>query len=388
MIEDLVKFEEWPTKNGQRIAHATLNKASALNALNIEMIRLLKPQLEFWQQDPAIAMVVLDGGGDKAFCAGGDVVAMHDAMSSSPGETPASVQAFFTEEYQLDYLIHGYTKPFMVWGNGIVMGGGLGLMSAASHRIVTASSRLAMPEISIGLYPDVGGSWFLNKMPPGCGLFLGLTGASINAADALYVNLADYYVAHEKKALFIAELVETDWQGGPLAAHRQLTEICEAFHCEAFHNAEVSALPAGNVQAQQEMLNSLAAANNVVDVAAQIAHLEAGEDKWLSRAQKTLQAGSPISAHLVYEQLKRGKDLDLPGCFQMELTMSCRCGELGEFQEGVRALLIDKDRQPKWRFELIGEVPQELIESFFAAVWPKRQHPLYSLGLGEQHGQG
>jgi len=382
MTEDVVIFEEINSNNGMRIGHATLNKASALNALNIDMIRLLTPKLKQWQQDPTIAMVVLDGVGDKAFCAGGDVVAMHDAMLSAGGELPASLRSFFTEEYQLDYLIRLYSKPFLVWGNGIVMGGGLGLMSGASHRIVTASSRLAMPEISIGLYPDVGGSWFLNKMPEACGLFLGLTGASINAADALYVQLADYFVAQESKEIFLAQLVEIDWQGSASADHTQLNKVCETFH-----DADAGALPAGNVQAHQEVIKPLAAAQSAVEVAQLIAQLDAGEDKWLSRAQKTLAAGSPLTAHLVYEQLKRGKDLSLEACFQVELIMSCRCGEMGEFQEGVRALLIDKDMQPKWLYKNIGDVPKSVVEHFFSAPWSAELHPLYSLGTGDNNEQ-
>lgn len=382
MTENVVIFEELTSNNGKKIGHATLNKASTLNALNIDMIRLLRPKLEQWQQDPAIAMVVLDGAGDKAFCAGGDVVAMHNAMLSSPGDIPASLQDFFTEEYQLDYLIHRYNKPFLVWAHGIVMGGGLGLMSGASHRIVTANSRIAMPEISIGLYPDVGGSWFLNKMPKGCGLFLGLTGASINAADALYVNLADYFVAHEAKEKFIGQLAEIDWQGTASADHKQLDEICEALH-----GAHVSALPAGNVEAHQGMIDQLASANGVVEVAEQIAQLDGGDDKWLSRAQKNLQAGSPLTAHLVFEQLNRGKGLSLAECFRMELIMSCRCGEFGEFQEGVRALLIDKDMQPNWRFKKIGDVPQATVEHFFNSLWSVGQNPLNSLGTGNNNGE-
>jgi enoyl-CoA hydratase/carnithine racemase len=378
MTDDVVIFEELATSNGKRIAHATLNKAAALNALNIDMIRLLTPKLEQWQQDPEIAMVILDGAGDKAFCAGGDVVAMHNAMKDSPGDMPASLQSFFTEEYQLDFLIHSYVKPFLVWGNGIVMGGGLGLMSGASHKIVTASSRIAMPEISIGLYPDVGGSWFLNKMPDGCGLFLGLTGASINAADALYVKLADYFIAQDEKTKFIEQLVEVNWKNLASDNYQKLDGVCEAFH-----HVHISDLPAGNVQAHQKIITQLASVPNVVEVVEQIAQLDADEDKWLSRAQKTLHAGSPITAHLVYEQLKRGRELSLAECFQMELTMSCRCGEFGEFQEGVRALLIDKDMQPNWRFKNVADLNTADIDYFFRSLWAEQQHPLQALGTGE-----
>ncbi len=136
--------------------------------------------MQQWKNDHNIALVVLQGAGDKAFCAGGDIRDLYQAMKAAPDTYQPYVEDFFTKEYTLDYLIHTFDKPVLVWGNGIVMGGGLGLMAGASHRIVTASSRIAMPEMAIGLYPDVGGSWFLNRMPEGCGLFLGLTGASIN----------------------------------------------------------------------------------------------------------------------------------------------------------------------------------------------------------------
>ncbi|MGK0269204.1 MAG: enoyl-CoA hydratase/carnithine racemase, partial [Paraglaciecola sp.] len=205
-----VIFDELTTECGFKIGQATLTKPASLNALDLQMINLLTPQLEKWQQDPKIAMVFLEGSGERAFCAGGDIVSMYQSMQEpvsdkekSDTENSYALQNFFTQEYQLDYLIHTFSKPILVWGNGIIMGGGLGLMSGGSHRVVTETSRIAMPEISIGLYPDVGGSYFLNKMPAGCGLFLGLTGAFINASDALYSNLADYFVPHNAKEAFL-----------------------------------------------------------------------------------------------------------------------------------------------------------------------------------------
>ena len=212
-----VIFDELTTENGFKIGHATLTKPTALNALDLHMIKLLIPQLEKWQQDPKIAMVFLDGSGERAFCAGGDIVSMHTSMCNAQvnKENPdvansLALQDFFTQEYQLDYLIHTFSKPVLVWGNGIVMGGGLGLMSGGSHRVVTENSRIAMPEISIGLYPDVGGSHFLNMMPAGCGLFLGLTGAFINASDALYSHLADYFVPHDAKETLFQQAVSRE----------------------------------------------------------------------------------------------------------------------------------------------------------------------------------
>jgi enoyl-CoA hydratase/carnithine racemase len=374
-MTDVVIFSELTSNNGKKIGCATLNKESALNALNIDMIKLLRPQLELWKRDPEICMVLLDGAGDKAFCAGGDVVAMHNAMQHSPNSVPSSLLDFFTEEYQLDYLIHSYTKPFLVWGHGIVMGGGLGLMSGASHKVVTATSRIAMPEISIGLYPDVGGSWFLNKMPEGCGLFLGLSGASINAADALYIKLADHFIAHSNKAEFLKHLVEVQWGDTATDNHQFLSLVCERFE-----NLHVEQLPKGNVATHQALISECSRGETAEQVVSRILALQANDDKWLSRAQSTLNTGSPITANLVFEQLRRGKDLSLAECFAMELIMSCRCGEFGEFQEGVRSRLIDKDNQPKWRFKNVADVPESTIEYFFTSPWAENEHPLLDLG--------
>jgi enoyl-CoA hydratase/carnithine racemase len=376
----VVIFDELTAECGFKIGHATLNKSGALNALDLNMIRLLAPQLERWQQDPQIAMVLLDGTGDRAFCAGGDIVSMYKSMQGSQSnkanpDVPdnLALKEFFTHEYQLDYFIHNFSKPILVWGNGIIMGGGVGLMSGGSHRVVTETSRIAMPEISIGLYPDVGGSYFLNKMPAGCGLFLGLTGAFINATDALYGNLADYFVPHDAKETLLGRLLVANWQEDCL--HQILSSICDDFH--ALH---VEKLPPGNLIAYQDWLTSLATKTDVVKAVDYIQSTNSDDNKWLSKAQKTLSAGSSITAHLVFEQLQRGKDMTLAECFQMELGLSCQCGEFGEFQEGVRALMIDKDNQPNWRFKSVDQVPKATIDYFFENIWSTGTHPLAHLG--------
>lgn len=374
-----VIFDELTTETGFKIGHATLNKPASLNALDLPMINLLTPQLEKWQQDPKIAMVFLDGSGERAFCAGGDIVSMYKSMqdrgsaSDNPdAEHSFALQNFFTQEYQLDHLIHTFSKPILVWGNGIIMGGGLGLMSGGSHRVVTETSRLAMPEISIGLYPDVGGSYFLNKMPSGCGLFLGLTGAFINASDAIYSNLADYFVPHDAKQTLFDRLLAANWQQDVL--HQTLSSICDDFH--TLHSEQI---PEGNLIEHQDWFTNLATKTDVSHAAEYIMSANAEANKWLSKAQKTLSAGSPITANLVFEQLRRGKNMTLAECFQMELGLSCKCGEFGEFQEGVRALLIEKDHQPNWRFKSVDQVPKATIDYFFENIWSQVTHPLAHL---------
>ncbi|HBO7462591.1 TPA: enoyl-CoA hydratase/isomerase family protein, partial [Pseudomonas aeruginosa] len=172
-----VLFEERPSLHGFRIGIATLDAEKSLNALSLPMIEALAAKLDAWAEDAGIACVLLRGNGAKAFCAGGDVRKLVDACREQPGEVPALARRFFADEYRLDYRIHTYPKPFICWAHGYVMGGGMGLMQGAGIRIVTPSSRLAMPEIGIGLYPDVGASWFLARLPGRLGLFLGLSAA-------------------------------------------------------------------------------------------------------------------------------------------------------------------------------------------------------------------
>src|SRR5690606_38353217 len=191
-VDAPVLFETLSSGNGYRIGVVTLNVPKTLNSLTAEMVDLLLPQLRAWQTDPKIACVLLRGSGDRALCAGGDVVELRNSSLARDGKA----EAFFEREYRLDYLIHTYRKPILVWGHGVVMGGGLGLLAGASHRVVTAQTRLAMPEVTIGLFPDVGGSWFLPHVPGRTGLFLALTGASINASDTLFLGLADRFLDH------------------------------------------------------------------------------------------------------------------------------------------------------------------------------------------------
>ncbi len=196
-MSDTVNFQEIPCGEGDYvIAIATLDNSASLNALTHDMIVLLKQQLEQWHQDERVVCVVLDGAGEKAFCAGGDVRAMHTMMKTQSADVAkAYCEQFFSVEYECDYLIHSYCKPIIGWGNGIVMGGGMGLFMGTSHKVVTPTSRLAMPEISIGLFPDVGATYFLNQLEDRLGLFLGLTGVMFNATDAMDIHMADHLVA-------------------------------------------------------------------------------------------------------------------------------------------------------------------------------------------------
>ena len=372
--DEPVVFETATAENGSLIGLITLNAPKALNALNFEMIKLLEPQLRAWQDDETIAMVLLKGAGDKAFCAGGDVVSLHHAMAQ--GKPTSLVEDFFTLEYKLDYLIHTFDKPILVWGNGIVMGGGLGLMAGASHRVVTETSRIAMPEQTIGLYPDVGGSYFLHKMPHSVGLFLGLTSASINCDDARFVSLADHFIDSTKYDAMLAQILAAKWGKTASLNHERLTDLLTDLENQS------ARMPKGNVKANLKTIQLLGEFTTLQEQADYILGL-ATDDKWLQRAQKSLKHGCPLSCALVSEQLKTSKGKSLLACFKMELGMSVRAGEVGEFQEGVRALLIDKDGAPNWQYKTLSDVPQTIIDSFFANRFGEN-HPLNGLDTPTQ----
>jgi enoyl-CoA hydratase/carnithine racemase len=357
-MTDSVLFSTITANNGRQIAVATLNAEKAHNALSLDMIRQLAPRLAAWRDDTNIACVVLQGAGEKAFCAGGDVVAVHHAIKAGDF---ASTDAFFREEYALDYAIHTYPKPLLVWGHGIVMGGGVGLMVGASHRVVTERSRIAMPEITIGLYPDVGGSWFLSRLPGRLGIYLGLTGASFNAADALYVGMADFALPSAVRADLPELLAHIDWQADGDSNKRKLSECLRNASRDA-----VLELPPSPIRSHYDAIHSLTDYDTVDEMVAAISRYE-GSDDWLRAGAQKLLAGSPTSMRLIVAAQQRAKHLSLRDVFDMEWILSAQCCRRGDFAEGVRALLIDKDNQPRWQPATLADVSPAHIDAFFVA---------------------
>lgn len=359
-----VLFREVAAANGRRIGFAQLNSEKSLNALSLPMIRLLDPKLQAWANDPAIACVVLHGAGEKAFCAGGDVRSLYRAILEHQGPPPNPANlAFFSEEYALDHRIHTYPKPVLVWGSGIVMGGGLGLMAGASHRVVTETSRVAMPEITIGLFPDVGGSWFLNRMPGRTGLFLALTGASINGHDLLVAKLGDHFVRAADRDAIFAALATVDWRGDNTADRALLSTLLDAHAAQA-----LDLRPASNLQRHAETIERLSAGDDLQTVYAAITGYT-GDDAWLKRGAQTLRAGSPTTAALIWELRRRAQNLSLADVFRLELVVALQCCAHPDFAEGVRALLIDKDNTPKWTPPTLADVTPQWIAAHFEAPW-------------------
>lgn len=366
-VSDSVCAVEIPTTGNLFIGHAELNVPSTLNSLSLAMVRQLSPLLNEWRQRDDIVAVVLTGVGDRAFCAGGDIQALYRAIDSN--HASGSVQdaypfEFFAEEYRLDYAIHTYPKPVITLGHGIVMGGGLGLFGGSSHRVVTETSRLAVPEITIGLFPDAGGTSALGRMDLHWASFIGLTGSHLNATDALVCGLATDLIAQAERAKLIPALTELAW----LTADTDHILVSECLNRFAPPELPVSEL-------QQVPQRQVFFADLQQEVAA--IYALAGTSKWIDRGIANLRGGCPTTAGIVLEQLRRVPAMSLADTFRMELTIATHCAHNADFREGVRALLIDKDNAPNWRFGSIDDLDWSYVLTHFDEPWT--QNPLADL---------
>lgn len=350
------------------VAHLTLNRPSALNALSLQMILELRDLLGQYASDPNIYAVLIRGAGDKAFCAGGDIRALYRSFK----DLGSLQHEFFAAEYPLDYLLYSYPKPYIVVMDGITMGGGMGIAQGSSLRIVGERTRMAMPEVAIGFFPDVGGSYFLSRLPGSLGVYLALTGLPIRGADALYCRLADTYLAPAAVAALSEDLAALQW-GDDHGA--------DARRCIALRAAPVVPEPPLSL-----LREGIDAHFSRPTVRAIVESLEAEERiayaDWARATAKLMRSRSPTMLCVTLRQLQRGADLSLAACFRMELGMAAQCFEQGDFLEGVRAVLIDKDNAPRWRPNRIEAVTEAMIAAFFRERWPAATHPLANLEAG------
>lgn len=353
-----MRYELREARNGRRIGFAILNRPRQLNALTLAMCESMLTRLRAWASDESIAAVVLAGEGDKGFCAGGDVAEVVRHVRGGQPDRFVYGDAFFTVEYELDHLLHTYPKPLVSYSHGINMGGGVGLSVGASHRVVSTGSRIAMPEIHIGLFPDVGGGWFLNRTPGGTGALMALTGLTINESDAIFAGLADYVVPLEARDELYADLVNIDWQGGA-GDFAAVTRLLASHHQR--HHA---GLPASNLMQYFDAIRFIGGQPDVI--AARDALLAAArEDDYFRRPAESLANGSPTAAHVTWAYLQRCRHLSLRQVLELDLVLARRYQRGHDFPEGVRALLIDKDRRPAWSPDRFEAVTPELVAEHF-----------------------
>ncbi|AJE99205.1 enoyl-CoA hydratase/isomerase family protein [Pandoraea apista] len=360
----------------------TLNRPRALNAITHGMVRAMWAQLNAWADDPAVRAVLIEGAGEKAFCAGGDVRALYDSRVNHANEH----QAFFVDEYRLDYLIHRYPKPYIALLDGIVMGGGMGVAQGAALRIVTDRTRLAMPETGIGLFPDVGASWFLGHLAPTLARYLGLSGVTLTAADTLYCGLADVWLEGDAPQRLKTMLKQFDWHTGATGAPiKPLAGQYASDSAALLERLRAAILPLGRTWTDAAPLARVRATLDrhfsAVDVHGIVASLADDQHTpWAAETLALLQQRSPLSLCVTDRQLEIGRRLDLADAFRMELVLGHHAFATGDFVEGVRALLIDKDKQPRWRYATLADVPAAQVEAFFVSPWPGDGHPLKALG--------
>lgn len=322
-----------------RAGHITLNRPKTLNALAHAMVGPIRDALVAWKDDPAVELVLLDGAGERGLCAGGDVRSLYE--SRTQGSSLA--RTFWRDEYRLNALIGRYPKPFVALQDGIVMGGGIGLSSHASHRIVTERSQLAMPETGIGLIPDVGGTWLLANAPGETGVYLGLTGEVMRAADAIYARFSDAFVPSAKLSALADRLM--DQRGGPVG--------------EAIRAAAEDA--GDSVLARRR--SAIDAAFAKPDVESIHMALAGVPEEWAAATRAALVQKSPKALKLTLAAIRQARGLpSLEAALEVEYRLAVRLFEDGEFPEGVRALLVEKDRKPKWSPPSLGDVSDEFVQ--------------------------
>lgn len=337
-----------------QIGHLTLNRPAGLNALTLDMVRSLQRHLDDWADDPQVRAVVLRGEGPKGFCAGGDIRSLHDSFTAGT----SLHHDFFVEEYALDLCIHRYRKPVLVLMDGYTLGGGMGLAQGADLRVVTERSRLGMPEVGIGYFPDVGGSHFLSRVPGELGTYLGVSGAQIQAADALYCGLADWYLGSDRLAALDAGLDCLSFGEQPL---KDLQGLLATLGTQTLGEAPLSTL--------RPVIDHFFGLPDVPSIVEQLRTVTVADThQWALATADQLETRSPLAMAVTLEMLRRARHLELEDCFAMELHLDRQWFERGDIIEGVRALIIDKDKQPRWNPPTLAGLDRQHVEHFFEGL--------------------
>lgn len=343
---------DFTVSNGVGRIH--LNRPKALNALTLSKIRLIAPKLDAWAGDDAVHAVAITGEGSRAFCAGGDIRAIHDSIRGGDGDFLA---AFFAEEYRLNRRIKTYPKPYVAIMDGITMGGGVGVSVHGTYRVATENTVFAMPETGIGFFPDVGGTYFLPRCPGALGTYLGLTGARLGAADALHAGVVTHHVPSHAIPSLLQALGEAE--GGlsdPSDFHSAMTAVLDMYH----EDPGVSAL-----EGRQAMIDRCFSLPGVEDI---LEALKAEEDPWAAEQYAALAEKSPTALKVACRQLQVGRHVDFDRAMQIEYRLSQRFCQGHDFPEGIRATIIERGSAPVWSPATLEEVDPATVDGLFAPL--------------------
>jgi enoyl-CoA hydratase len=334
------------------VATATLNRPDALNSVNLSMYRAFAPRLTEWSTDSSVAALLLRGNG-RAFCAGGDVRAIYEARGR-PLVRGEYAFDMFREEYLFIRQLHRFPKPQIALAHGITLGGGAGLSINGTFRVVTETTAMAMPEVFIGSIPDVGATRFLNACPGRIGLYLALTGGRVGAADALYCGFATHYVPQERLGELTAALCQLEWRRGEALA--QAGAVLARFSRPP---------PEATLPARQAAIDRCFGKASVEAI---VAALRQEAAPWAEEALAAMQRASPLSLKLAFRQLQRGAGMDLEAALTLEFRIILNLLAEDDFYEGVRAVVVDKDRKARWSFSSLAEVSEADVEKRFASL--------------------
>ncbi|MGN6517706.1 MAG: enoyl-CoA hydratase/isomerase family protein [Rhizomicrobium sp.] len=323
----------------------TLNRPKALNALTHDMCVKMKAQLDGWAKDRGVKSVAVRGAGDRAFCAGGDIRALYE---SGKAGTPYALE-FYRDEYILDATIKHYPKPYVALIHGIDMGGGVGVSVNGSHRVAAENMVFAMPETGIGLFPDVGGSYFLPRCPGEIGMFLGLTGARLKTADVLYAGIATEFVPMSRWDTLLQALADGTTPDAVIGGLKD--SVADTFLLE-----------------RRAIIDRVFALDSVESI---LAALDAEHEDWTDDTAKIIRTKSPTSLKIAFRQIREGRTLDFDDCMRMEYRMVNRIVAGRDFYEGVRAVIIEKDNAPKWQPPELSGVSQADVDAYFAPLGQK-----------------
>lgn len=360
-----------PTADGRLLGVLTLNAPQAMNAVDLDMVKVIDDTLQQWQHDPKVVAVLMRGAGERAFSAGGDIRQLYDSMQAEGEQHLQYGDAFFLNEYSKNYRVHYFNKPLISWGQGFVMGGGLGLYIAANHRVGTETLKLAWPEIRIGLFPDVAGSWWLARLPKIAGRWMALSGSHMNARDCQSLKLIHYCLEHQQQEQLIQDLLQLPWQKNLAENHSLVRNLLR-------QSERQEAMPASELAAAESVLERFFKDDDLLSIDKALRSYR-GKNPWLKQGIENFINGCPATAHIIMRQLRHGADMSLKEVVQWELAIAYQSLRHPDFAEGIRAMVIDKDFKPQWQHNNVAAVPSSWVDEMCSAPWPAEQHPMQQL---------